>query len=253
MNWNNHAKYYDWEFELICTNQREDIRIWKALSKEFGDPILELCCGSGRITQELAKDGHNIFAIDNSNEMLDILRVKNLSNVDVLNSDMTTFKLDRKFKFAFISYSSFQQLLTLEEQIKCLNNIHDHLEDGGVLAMDINPHICDEPDILKKTHHYTAAFPPGDSTVTMYTSHRIDRKNQVKHWEDTYLEIDKKGNERTFVNHISLKECSIDAMKRLLSKCGFEIENIYGDFHFGPVKKDSSNLIYVARKCNSKL
>jgi len=126
MNWNEHAKYYDWEFDLICTNQRNDVHIWKELAKEYGSPILEICCGSGRITEELIKDGHIITAIDNSNEMLEILKAKHLPNIEILNSNMTTFELNIKFKFAFISYSSFQQLLTLEEQIKCLKNIHDH-------------------------------------------------------------------------------------------------------------------------------
>ena len=248
MNWNDYAIYYDWEFELICTNQREDIHIWKALAKKFGDSILELCCGSGRITQELIKDANNIFAIDNSNEMLDILRAKNLPNLEILNSNMTTFKLDRKFKFAFISYSSFQQLLTLEEQIKCLNNIHDHLEDGGVLAMDINPRICEGEEILPRTHSYTAKYPINNSTVTMYTSYRIDRINQVKHWRDEYLEIPQNGEEQITYVDISLKECSIDYMKLLFEKCNFEISNIYGDFDKGNVTIDSENLIYVVRR-----
>ncbi len=248
MNWNAHARYYDWEFDLICTNQREDIRIWKALANEFGGPILELCCGSGRVTQELIKDGHNITAIDNSNEMLDILRAKNLPNLEILNSDMTTFKLDRKFKLAFISYSSFQQLLTLEEQIKCLNNIHDHLEYEGVLAMDINPRICAGEDLLPRTHSYTAEYPTNNSTVTMFTSHVIDRINQIIHWKDEYLEIDEVGKEqRTFIE-ISLKECSKDYMKLLFIKCNFEIINIYGDFDKGDVTEDSENLIYVVRR-----
>ncbi len=251
MNWDAHAKYYDWEFNLICTNQREDIRIWKALAEEFGGPILELCCGSGRITQELIKDGHNIYAIDNSNEMLDILKAKNLQSLKILNSQMTTFKLDRKFKFVMISYSSFQQLLTLDEQIKCLNNIHDHLEDGGVLAMDINPRICEGDDILLRIHSYTAEYPINNSTVTMYTSHKIDRINQIKHWKDEYLEIAENGKEqRTYVD-ISLKECCKDYMKLLFDKCEFEIINIYGDFERGNVTEDSENLIYVVRKFHS--
>ena len=251
MNWNGHAKYYDWEFELICTKQREDVHIWKALAKEFGDPILELCCGSGRITQELVKYGHNIYAIDNSIEMLEILRSKNLPNVEVHNSDMTTFKLDIKFKFAFISYSSFQQLLTLEEQIKCLNNIHDHLEDGGVLAMDINPQICEGAEILPRTHSYTAEYPINNSTLTMFTSYRIDRINQVKHWIGEYLEIADNGKERITYVDISLKECSKDHMKLLFEKCNFEIINIFGDFDEGNVTEDSENLIYVVKKISS--
>ena len=248
MNWNDHAKYYDWEFELICTKQREDIHIWKALAKEFEGSILELCCGSGRITQELIKDGHNIFSIDNSNEMLDILRAKDLPNIEILNSDMITFKLDKKFNFTFISYSSFQQLFTLEEQIKCLTNIHEHLEDGGVLAMDINPRICEGEEILPRTHSYTANYQINNSTVTMYTSHRIDRINQIKHWRDEYIEISENGEEqRTYVD-ISLKECSLDYMKLLFEKCNFKIINIYGDFDKGNVTEDSENLIYVVRK-----
>ncbi|MDP8202285.1 MAG: class I SAM-dependent methyltransferase [Candidatus Tenebribacter burtonii] len=248
MNWNDHAKYYDWEFDLICTNQREDIHIWKTISKEFEDPILELCCGSGRITQELIKNGHIVTAIDNSKGMLDILRAKNLPNLEILNSNMTTFKLDRKFKFAFISYSSFQQLLTLEEQIMCLNNIHDHLEDRGVLAMDINPRICEGEEILPRTQSYTAKYQINNSTVTMYTSHRIDMINQIKHWRDEYLEIDENGEEQRTYVEISLKECSLDYMKLLFEKCGFEIINIYGDFNKGKVTENSNNLIYVIRR-----
>ena len=248
MNWDEHTKYYDWEFDLICTKQRNDIRIWKALASEFGYPILELCCGSGRVTQELIKEGHNITAIDNSSEMLDVLRAKNLPNLKIINSDMKSFKLGKQFKFVFISYSSFQQLLTLEEQIKCLKNIQEHLEDKGVLAIDINPRICEGEEILPTTHSYTAEYPVNESTVTMYTSHIIDRINQIKHWKDEYLQIAKNGEERRTYVDISLKECSLDYMKLLFEKCNFEIINIYGDFDKGEVTDDSENLIYVVKK-----
>jgi ubiquinone/menaquinone biosynthesis C-methylase UbiE len=253
MDWNGYARYYDWEFDLICTEQRKDVNLWLKLAEKFGDPILELCCGSGRITIPLLKKGFTITAVDNSPQMLQILQKKAGNKVETVLSDMTSFHMKKKYKFVFISYSSFQQLLTQKEQLECLQRINEHLEDGGVLTLDINPNICDGPDILEKTHHYTAEFLPGNSTVTMYTTHRINRKNQVKHWEDTYLEIGKAGNERTFVNHISLKECSIEAMKKLLSKCGFEIEDIFGGFDLGSVKEDSSNLIYIVRKYNSRL
>jgi len=248
MNWNDISKYYDWEFDLICTNQREDIAIWKTLATEFGGPILEICCGSGRITEELYNNNHKITAIDNSIGMLDKLRAKHLPGLDIINSDMTTFSLNKKFKFAFISYSSFQQLLTLDEQINCLNNIHKHLENGGVLAMDINPRICEGEEILTRTHSYTANYPINNSTVTMYTSHKIDMINQIKHWRDEYLEIDENGEEQRTYVEISLKECSLDYMKLLVEKCNFKIINIYGDFNKGKVTENSNNLIYVVRK-----
>jgi len=248
MNWNDHAKYYDWEFDLICTNQRNDVRLWKALANDFGSPILEICCGSGRITEELIKDGHIITVIDNSDEMLYKLKAKKLPDLEIINSDMTTFKLNRKFNLAFISYSSFQQLPTLDEQVKCLNNIRDHLDDDGVLALDVNPRICVGEDILPRTHSYTAEYPSNKSTVTMYTSYTIDRIKQIKHWRDEYLEISENGEEQRTYVEISLKECSLDYMKLLFEKCNFKILEIYGDFDKGKVTEDSDNLIYVAKK-----
>jgi hypothetical protein len=129
-----------------------------------------------------------------------------------------------------------------------LENLQDHLEDGGVLAMDINPRICEGEEILPKTHSYTAEYPVNESTITMYTSHTIDRVSQIKHWKDEYLEINRNGEERKTYVDISLKECSLDYMKLLFEKCNFEIINIYGDFLKGDVTENSENLIYVVRK-----
>jgi len=245
MTWNDFAKFYDWEFEMICTNQRHDIKIWKKLAAKYGGPILDVCCGSGRITQEMAQMGFDVTALDYSQEMLSILENKQLPNVKTVKADMTDFDLDSKFIFIFISYSSFQQLLTEEDQIKCLETIKKHLTEDGVLAMDINPHVCEGPDVLEKKISYIADYPANNSRVTMCTSHKIDRKNQIKHWEDTYVEIDTEGNKREFVNHISLKECSEYQMKQLFTKCGFQIIDIFGDFDGGKVTKDSENVIWV--------
>jgi trans-aconitate methyltransferase len=245
MTWNEFAKFYDWEFEMICTNQRHDVKIWKKLAAKYGGPILDVCCGSGRITQELAKMGFEITALDYSQEMLNILESKQLPNVQTVLADMTDFSLDQKFKFIFISYSSFQQLLSEEDQIKCFETIKRHLTDDGVLAFDLNPNVCEGPDILENEIAYIADYPANNSRVTMFTSHKIDRTNQIKHWKDTYVEVD--GNRREFVNYISLKECSKNHMKQLFEKTGYRIIDVFGDFEGGKVTKDSDNLIYVAK------
>ncbi|MCF7858082.1 MAG: class I SAM-dependent methyltransferase [Candidatus Cloacimonetes bacterium] len=248
MNWDDFAPYYDWEFELICTKQKEDVELWTAMAERFGAPILDLCCGSGRITTALALRGYNITAVDNSPEMLNILKNKQLKKVKTIVADIKDFNLKNQFQLAIISYSSFQQLLTLNDQIACLDNISKHLIEGGILAMDINPRICEGDDILKKTPVFTGDYPLNNSTVTMFTSHKIDRVNQIKHWQDEYLEITKSGEEKRTNIYTSLKECSLDLMQLLFDKCNFEIINIYGDFKQGKLTADSENIIYVARK-----
>ena len=119
--------------------------------------------------------------------------------------------------------------------------------------MDINPRICEGVEILPRTHSYTAEYPINNCTVTMYTSYRIDRINQIKHWRDEYLEIAENGKERRTYVDISLKECSKDHMKLLFEKCKFKIINTYGDFERGDVTEYSENIIYVVKKVYSKI
>lgn len=223
------------------------MKLWQKLAAEFGDPILDICCGSGRITQELAKAGFFVAALDNSPEMIALLKAKKLSNVKPVLADMKDFSLDQKFNFAFISYSSFQQLLSQQDQIQCLKTIRKHLTEDGVLGIDINPHILEGPEIMENEIAYIADFPPDDSRITMFTSHKIDWEKRIKHWTDKYIEIDKNGHKREFTNGISLKECSPDEMHKLFDICGYRVIDVFGDFKAGRVTKDSENLIWIVK------
>ena len=247
MNLNEYAKIFNWEFELICNRQMHDVKLWKKLAQQYGGPILDVCCGSGRITQVLLEMGFRVTALDNSEEMLEILNNKHLPNVKTELADMTDFSLEQKFKLVIISYSSFQQLLTLEDQTRCLETIKRHLKNDGILAMDINPHVLEGPDVLQDEIAFIADNPERNSRITMFTSHKIDHENKIKHWQDTYVEIDKNGNEKKFNNFISLKECNKDYMLKLFDKCGFKIINIFGDFDGGKVTERSENMIYVVK------
>jgi ubiquinone/menaquinone biosynthesis C-methylase UbiE len=252
MVWNDFYKFYDWEFDIVCDKQQHDVGLWKNIAAEFGDPILELGCGSGRITIPLAEAGHDITALDISEKMLAELQIKSnhLKNISLERADMTDFSLKKKFNFAFIAYSSFQLLLTLKQQKECLSSIHRHLNQNGILAMDIAPCICEGADFSDEKHVYTAEYPMDNSMVSMFTSYKIDRLNLIKQYRDRYVKIDKNGNKSIFHNEISLKECSIEYMKLLFENNGFEIENIYGDFKKGEITENSCNIIYIVRKIN---
>ena len=100
MSWNDFQKYYDWEFDIVCERQKHDVEMWKKFAGEFGDPILELGCGSGRITIPLAEHGYDITAVDVSDKMLSDLKQKSkhLHNISIVQADMTDFSLEKKFK-----------------------------------------------------------------------------------------------------------------------------------------------------------
>ena len=66
------ARFYDLENADFI----EDLDFWVDLAKESGGPVLELGCGSGRVTQQIARAGITVAGLDNSPAMLDLARSK---------------------------------------------------------------------------------------------------------------------------------------------------------------------------------
>ena len=250
MNWNGFAEYYDWEFSRICTIQGQDIDMWKRFAEQFGGPILEVCCGSGRITLPLADLGYEIYALDYSTNLLEILKqkIESKHRIHPIQGDMRDFTINQKFDFAFISYSSFQQLLTLEDHFDCLDTINQHLNTNGKLIFDITPCLCEGVDKLSKKLQYSLEYPKNGSNVTLYGGYEIDRLNLIKHYHDNYIETFSDGTSREFSHSISLKECSPDYMKLILEKCGFRLLETQGDFSGEQLDISSDNAIYIAEK-----
>ena len=250
MSWDKFSKFYDWEFQLFCQEQQNDVKLWLELAEYHGDPILELACGSGRITIPLAQKGYQITALDNSSQMLQLLKSKafEMKNITAVKASMTNFNLSTKYNFALISYSSFQQLLSREDQIRCLKTIRKHLTEKGVLGLDIGTQVCAGKDETDYRHLYTAEFPQNNSTVSMFTSYKTDHKNKIRYWKDKYLEVFKDGSSKTYYNQIALKECGLEYMQRLFKETGFGIVDVYGTFERGKFSETSNNAIYLVRK-----
>ena len=248
--WDKIADYYEWEFDLICSRQKEDVKFWLKQTKKYGDPVLELACGAGRITIPIAEEGYDITALDSSASMLAKLKKRtfHLPNLKISKQLMQSFKFADPFRFCFISYSSFQQLLTLEDQMTCLKNIHRHLHIDGKLGLDIGTCICEGPDSLPFTHLYTEYNQQHKEKISMFTSFKTDRLNQIKHWKDRYLIESSSGDKKEIINQLSLKECSRDYMELLLPACGFKIVEIWGSFREGLPNQDSHNLLILAEK-----
>ena len=160
---------------------REDTRFWRTMAAAAaGRPILELGCGTGRALLPVARDGHEVTGIDLSERMLDVCRAKLLrepaavrERVRLLVADMTSFDLGRRFALVTVPFASFQHLLTVEQQLACLERCRAHLLPRGLLVLDLpNP----DPAPLSAVREETAA---GEATaeVVEWTAGR-----QIRWW-----------------------------------------------------------------------
>src|SRR5437763_10012069 len=70
--WDEYAPFYDWE--NAQTVGRRDVPFWRRVAARSGGPVLELGCGTGRVSRPLARAGIDLVGIDRSAPMLERAR-----------------------------------------------------------------------------------------------------------------------------------------------------------------------------------
>jgi ubiquinone/menaquinone biosynthesis C-methylase UbiE len=121
-----------------------DVDFYRSLATERGGPILELACGTGRVAFPLAEDGFDVVGVDRSRPMLSVAESKHraadpavASRLEFIEGDMRDIELGRTFRLVIIAFRSFAHLLTVDDQHRCLQNVRRHLDQGGVLALNV--------------------------------------------------------------------------------------------------------------------
>lgn len=245
------ARYYDLENVTFT----DDIDLWLALADEAGDPVLELGCGTGRVLLNLARRGHAVTGLDNSPAMLARLRARlefasqrHLGTPPaIVEASMQAFALGQRFRLAIMPFNTFMHLLTLEAQLAVLERVRQHLEPGGLFALDVpNPgeaYAAQEQGLtLERT------FADGDHTVQQFSAVTLDRAAQLARITWLYDSTAPSGAvERTIVP-LTLRYTFPGEMRLLLERSGLALAQLYGDYDRSPLADGAPRMIVVARK-----
>lgn len=218
-----------------------DVPFFRALAERTGGPVLDVGCGTGRVTYALAADGFEVVGLDLSAPMLkqaearrSALPAEFMANVEFLQADMTSFDLGRTFSLILAPFRVFQFLLTVEAQRSALASMRRHLKPDGRLVLDLfDPRLdlC-APPFLPAGPVESLVHP---STGNVVQVQRLDRTNDpaaqvfIEHWRTTELASD--GSVlRTLDESLSLRWTYRSEMRHLLELQGYEIVAEYGDF-----------------------
>ena len=233
-----------------------DVAFYERLARETGGPVLELGCGTGRITLAVAEKGLDVTGADLSDGMLTVARRKAASlpapvqdRLILVNQDMSQLNLGRRFGFIFVPFRSFQHLLTIDLQRKSLEAIRRHLGPNGRLAL----HLFDPRLDLLINENVASARLSGTDPVTrhQYVGEvlriRFDHLAQIRGDLWRYTEIGMSGEvlaEAT--REMALRWTYRWELRHLLELCGFAVETEYSDFA-GSAPAYGNELIIVAR------
>ena len=247
-----YADFYDkWNQSFVS-----DIPLWLEYAKICGSPVLELCCGTGRILLPLAKEGIEITGLDISEKMLDKAREKlnkesenTRKRVTLLQGDMRNFHLKKEFNLIFIPFNSFLVLLSIEEQNNCLRSVHKHLSSQGRLMISVfNPDLTRAEGVLRSEGDILEDYPEKGDMTQIYSNQYFDKPRQilkVRIFVDT-----NKPDGRFFRKTIDLKMRYFfpAEFERVLISNGFEKEELFGDYDKSPFDAKSQFMIFIAKK-----
>ncbi len=99
--------------------------------------ILDLCCGTGQMAQQLKTLGYKVTGIDGSPEMLSYAR-ENAPGVEFLQADARSFQLPHKFNAVVSVFDSLNHIMTLKELKLVFGCVYDALRNGGLFMFDLN-------------------------------------------------------------------------------------------------------------------
>ncbi len=134
------AEWYDVFYSTVGV---EDVEFYVGLAQASGGPVLEIGCGTGRVSLPIAAAGIDVVGVDVSTAMLTKAReraatTKNHSGaVEFVQGDMRTLALDRRFPLVIIPARTLYLALTPEEQLESLRRAAAHLAPRGALAFNL--------------------------------------------------------------------------------------------------------------------
>ncbi|HEY1757095.1 MAG TPA: class I SAM-dependent methyltransferase [Bryobacteraceae bacterium] len=139
MEWDHLSEWFDTLYP-----RTEDIPFYSAWAGRCAGDILELGCGSGRITEALATNGRcDVVGVDLSPRQLELARRRlaalgphALKRIDLVVGDMTSMSLGRQFALIVIPYSGLLELRTSDQRVSTLDVCRRHLQEGGTLVID---------------------------------------------------------------------------------------------------------------------
>ena len=248
--WDDYAAFYDWE--NAQTMARRDIPFWRRTALASTGPVLELGCGTGRVTLPMARAGVTVVGVDLSEPMLrrarDRVRRARLGRrARLVRGDIRALPFpSQRFSLVAAPYGILQSLLREADLNSTLNAVHDVLAPGGRLIVELVADLASWNEYRGEIR--LRGWRPGRKAhVTLLESVRQDRRQGLTLFEQEFIE--RRGG-ATMRKQFSLafRTLSVPQMTRRLEKAGLRVIARLGTYDGGPWTPESETWILVAER-----
>ncbi|MEZ5145633.1 MAG: class I SAM-dependent methyltransferase [Bacteroidales bacterium] len=241
------ARFYDTIYHQMRDSADHDYYLNKI--KSVTGPVLEIGVGTGRFFADARKQGVDIYGIDISPAMVEVLKNKlpfdDHQRISV--QDIRNFTTHLKYNLVIAPFRVFMHLLNVDDQLKALTQVYNSLNEGGTFIFDLFiPDLKMLINGLDNVKDFEGNYQPG-KLVRRFVSMKADLVNQLSNIDFT-LEWEEDGELHCDDWHTSLRFFFRHELELLLRLSPFKSFNIFGDFEENELNSSSKEFIVHAIK-----
>ena len=207
--------------------------------------VLDLGCGTGSLTEILAKKGYDMIGIDNSEDMLQIAMEKRAdSGLDILYllQDMREFELYGTVAAVVSICDSMNYLTDYEDLVQTLKLVNNYLDPQGVFIFDMNT-VHKDRDLI------------GDRTIaearaecSFIWDNDYDPETKINEYDLTLFIQEEDDLYRRFVETHYQKAYELEEVKRAIAEAGMEFVTVYDAFTRKAPDENSERVYFIAKE-----
>ncbi len=218
------------------------------LLKEYGiedGVVLDLGCGTGKLTRLLKTSGYDMIGVDYSEEMLEIAREAEMEQEEpifYLHQDMRELELFGSVGAVVSICDSMNYILQEEELLQVFRRVNEYLESGGIFLFDLNTlykyrELLGENTISEVREESSFIW---DNYFEEETGiNEYDLTLFIREQDDLYRRYEETHYQRAY---------EVETVVKLVKDAGMELLACYDAFTREPVKEDSERIYIVARR-----
>src|SRR5271154_3038442 len=222
--------------------EKESAFVASALDLKPGAQVLDLCCGQGRHSVQLAKRGLKVTGLDLNPDYVELAQQAAIAHnvtIETVAADMREIPFANKFDAIVNMYSSFGYLESEAEDLKVLESAAKALKTGGRLLLDMLNREWAIDNYIQNDWHTGA-------DGTLYVERRdLDLATSRMHVH--FIVVDANGGRRESIGHI-IRLYTLTEITRLLERVGMRTTAVFGGFEGEEYGIATRRMIVVAQK-----
>lgn len=206
-------------------------------------PILDLGCGTGKMTRLMSEQGYDMTGIDNAAEMLQIAAMEP-GEVPILYlmQDMQDLELDGCVRAVYSVCDCVNYVLDEEELQQAFSRVHEYLEEDGAFIFDVNTSYKYTKLLAENT------FAESRDEGSFIWDNYYDEEERINEYDLTLFIPEGDELYRRYTETHYQRNYETETLLKLLKNAGFTDICVYDDYTDAPLCETSERAVFVAKK-----